>query len=200
MGYLCRGYEVWLYLECAPSTILWSVLYIFIGRRPFWVGCSLYFYWWLFNSYLWFWRAWEKRWAQGLSTLPSWPLQLLYSGFIFIFFMATPVAYGSSWARDWIWTTAAIYTAAVATSDPLTHCTGWEIIPSPLQRPKLLHRFLTHCAASIPNPLELLLWFLERCLLFSLCSTYTLKKKERRWRRLAWPLCKDDEQIHEEFH
>ena len=32
--------------------------------------------------------------------------------------MATPMAYGSSQARDWIQDTAATYTAAVATLDP----------------------------------------------------------------------------------
>ena len=31
--------------------------------------------------------------------------------------MATPAAYESSWARDWIW-------AAASMPDPLTHCTG----------------------------------------------------------------------------
>ena len=36
--------------------------------------------------------------------------------------MAKPVAYGSSWARDWIWAMDATYTTAVTTEDPLTHC------------------------------------------------------------------------------
>ena len=38
--------------------------------------------------------------------------------------MVTPMAYGSSWARDWIWAAAVTYTAAVATMDPLTHWAG----------------------------------------------------------------------------
>ena len=42
-------------------------------------------------------------------------------------------------ARDWIWATAATYTGAAATPDPLTHCTGWDgIEPAPLKWPELL--------------------------------------------------------------
>ena len=46
---------------------------------------------------------------------------------LFYFLMATPLAYGSSWARDQIRVTA------VATLDPLTHGTGPGIKPMPLQ-------------------------------------------------------------------
>ena len=41
----------------------------------------------------------------------------------FIFLMATPMALGSSWTRNWIWAAAATYAAAVAMQDPSTHCT-----------------------------------------------------------------------------
>ena len=44
---------------------------------------------------------------------------------LFYFLMATPSAYGSSWAGDLIQATAATYIrAATATLDPLTHCLG----------------------------------------------------------------------------
>ena len=52
---------------------------------------------------------------------------------ISFFLMATPVAHGRSWARDWIWATAVTYTTASAMIDPLTHYTGpWIELP-PLQ-------------------------------------------------------------------
>ena len=38
--------------------------------------------------------------------------------------MAIPTAYGGSQARDWIRATVVAYAAALATLDPLTHCTG----------------------------------------------------------------------------
>jgi len=47
--------------------------------------------------------------------------------FFFFFFTATPVAYGSCWARYWIWATAWTYTEAVATLDSWTHCTRRRI-------------------------------------------------------------------------
>ena len=37
-------------------------------------------------------------------------------------FLATPVAHGSSQAKDWIWAAALTYTAAAAGPDLLTHC------------------------------------------------------------------------------
>ena len=54
--------------------------------------------------------------------------------------MATPAAYGSSWARDWMWATAATY--AVAVLNPLTHCTGLGIKPTSLQWPQSLYWIL----------------------------------------------------------
>ena len=42
--------------------------------------------------------------------------------------MATPIAHGSSWAKDWMWATAA------ATPDPLTQCAGPGTEPKPLQQ------------------------------------------------------------------
>ena len=56
----------------------------------------------------------------------------------FIFLITIPTAYGNSWARDWIWTAALIYAIAVATSDPLTYCTGLGIEPKLPQQLKPL--------------------------------------------------------------
>ena len=53
--------------------------------------------------------------------------------FLFFFFMATSSAYGSSWARDWIWATA------VATPHRLTCCAG--IRPTPPQWLELLQSY-----------------------------------------------------------
>ena len=55
------------------------------------------------------------------------------------FFMATPMAYGSSLARDWIQAASVTYATAVAIPVPLTHCTGLRIKPVPLQWPEPLH-------------------------------------------------------------
>ena len=52
--------------------------------------------------------------------------------------MATPTAYGSSWAKDQIWATAATYATAMATQDPLTHCARLGIEPVPPQWPEPL--------------------------------------------------------------
>ena len=54
------------------------------------------------------------------------------------FFLATPTACGSSWARDWIQAAAAIRATVGTTPDPLTHCAGLGIKPAPLQWPQLL--------------------------------------------------------------
>ena len=48
-------------------------------------------------------------------------------------FMAAPMAYGTSQARDQIWATTETYTAAVAIPDPLTHCTPSGLEPAPLK-------------------------------------------------------------------
>ena len=58
--------------------------------------------------------------------------------FTYFTFMATPVAYGSSSARDWIWVTAATYTAAAAMLDPLTQWTMLGVKPMPPQWLELL--------------------------------------------------------------
>ena len=50
----------------------------------------------------------------------------------FFLFMAAPMAYGSSRARD------GIRAPAVTTLDPLTHCAGPTIELAPLQEPELL--------------------------------------------------------------
>ena len=47
--------------------------------------------------------------------------------------MAALMAYGSSWARDWIQTSVVTYASAVVMPDPLTHFTGPEMEPLPLQ-------------------------------------------------------------------
>ena len=52
--------------------------------------------------------------------------------------MATPPAYGNSWARDCIPVAGATYVAALVTQDPLTHCTELGIEPMPLQQLELL--------------------------------------------------------------
>ena len=49
--------------------------------------------------------------------------------------MATPMAYGSSWARDQI---RGAPHSPVATPDPLVHCTWLGIKPAPPQPPELL--------------------------------------------------------------
>ena len=58
--------------------------------------------------------------------------------FLFVCFMATPVAYGSSQARDCIPATAETYAVAVATLDPLTHGAWPGMEPVPPQRHELL--------------------------------------------------------------
>ena len=53
---------------------------------------------------------------------------------LFIYFMAIPAAYGSSWARDWIWATDVNYTDAMSMPDPLAHCTNLGIKPATPQQ------------------------------------------------------------------
>ena len=62
----------------------------------------------------------------------------LFCCFVSYIFMATLPAHGCSWARDWIESTAATYTTAVATPDLLTQCAGPRIKFVPPQRPKQL--------------------------------------------------------------
>ena len=50
----------------------------------------------------------------------------------YIFFMASPAAYGVSQATNGICAAAAMYTSAVATSDPLTYHSRPGIEPTPL--------------------------------------------------------------------
>ena len=68
-----------------------------------------------------------------------------WASFLFSFLMATPTAYGSSPARDWIQGTTVTHTSAVAMPDLLTHCAGLEIGPGPPSKP-------SHCR-QILNPL-----------------------------------------------
>ena len=48
--------------------------------------------------------------------------------------MDTPVTYGNSQARSWIWAAATTHAENVAMPDPLTYCAGLGIEPVPLQR------------------------------------------------------------------
>ena len=66
------------------------------------------------------------------TTIP--PKHFSYIFFFFIF-MAIPTAYGSSWARDWIWAPADTWTTAAAMLDSLTYYTGLGIEPMALQQP-----------------------------------------------------------------
>ena len=82
-------------------------------------------------------NAWVKKViARKLKKHSMVTTQLLLRGkinsFFFFSFMAAPMACGSSQARDQIQATAAIYTTARATLDPLTHCAGLGIEPMPL--------------------------------------------------------------------
>ena len=58
--------------------------------------------------------------------------------------MAVLAAYGSSWARD------LIYAAAVATLDPLTHCTklGIELVPPKQPKPLQILNLLCYSGNS----------------------------------------------------
>lgn len=59
--------------------------------------------------------------------------------FFFFHFIATPVAYGRSWARDRILASAATcadLAIAGAMPDPLIHCAGLGIEPAPPQPPE----------------------------------------------------------------
>ena len=78
--------------------------------------------------------------GRGVLSFQSAPLSCPLFFFFFFNFMATPTAYGSSWARDWIWATA------LAAPDPLAYCTVLGIEPAPLKHPDLPQsRFLTLC-------------------------------------------------------
>ena len=57
---------------------------------------------------------------------------------LFVYLVAAPRAYRSSWARDWIWAPVVIYSTAVATPDPLIHHAGPGIEPAPPQQPEML--------------------------------------------------------------
>ena len=60
-----------------------------------------------------------------------------------VFVMATPMAYGSSHARDQIQATAVSYSTATAMLDPLAHCVS---NPQLCRNPITTLGFLTHCA------------------------------------------------------
>ena len=60
-----------------------------------------------------------QRCFLGSESRPRIPLM---TACVSSFFVATPTAYGSLQARDRIQATAATYTTATATLDPLTHC------------------------------------------------------------------------------
>ena len=66
--------------------------------------------------------------------------------FLFLFFTDAPMAYRSSWARDWIWATPGTYTAAAGTQDTLIHWVrlGNQTLISTVSQATGV-RFLTHC-------------------------------------------------------
>ena len=62
----------------------------------------------------------------ALSILDSSPLsECLWFLFLFLvcLFLAAPMAYGSSWARDWFWAVAVNYATLAANATSLNHCT-----------------------------------------------------------------------------
>ena len=65
-----------------------------------------------------------------------WILILSFPFFVLFCFVlkVSPVAYGGSSARDWIWATAETYAAAVAMLDTLTHWSGLGIKHTPPQK------------------------------------------------------------------
>ena len=66
--------------------------------------------------------------------------------------MATPIAYGNSWARDWIQAKAANYAAAAAMLDLLTTVQARNQTHASLATQATAVRFLTHCTiAGIPT-------------------------------------------------
>lgn len=90
--------------------------------------------------------------------------------------MATPEAYRSTWARDWIPPTSANYTTAVAILAPLT-CNiglGNRICSSAATWASAVW-FLTHCI-TVGNPYFHFLK-IEGCLLFYPRPTYFLKRR-----------------------
>ena len=76
-------------------------------------------------------HSWQREQGPPASAvLPNGKCSLFVIVLLFFFFsMATPAAYESSRARDWIWSATATYTAAVPTSDLLTHCARTKIEP-----------------------------------------------------------------------
>lgn len=58
--------------------------------------------------------------------------------------MAAPIAYGNSWARDGLQTTAVTYTADVAALDPEPTALAWGSNPRLCSDPSCCW-FLTHC-------------------------------------------------------
>ena len=102
-----------------------------------------------------------------------------------IFFMATPLACGSSQARDWIWAAAVSYTAAVAMPDTLTHCAKLGTAHTPLQQASSYSRILNPLCDS-ENSWALVLSQLVVLKInsnisklgdYSLCKTYSLLYK-----------------------
>lgn len=73
-------------------------------------------------------------------------LSFLLPAIILLFFMVVPITYGSAWARDWIQASAATYTTAPATLDPLTNCTRWGSNLHLLSNLSHCSWFLTDCS------------------------------------------------------
>ena len=124
------------------------------------------------------------------SLLPSWQQNLfvlcndgfasllhLLLCFGFYFFRAAAMAYGSSWARAWIWATALTSATAAAALDPLTYCARLGIEPVPPQWPKPLQ---LDSEPTVPQR-KLLFCFLDSTYKWNhavfafLCLTYFIK-------------------------
>ena len=70
--------------------------------------------------------AWEPPYAAGAALEKTKRLRKKKFRnkrvWVFVCFLATPMAHGSSWVRDWIPATVATYTIAVEDAGSLTHC------------------------------------------------------------------------------
>ena len=64
----------------------------------------------------------------------------LLNAYSCLFVLWPSLAYGSSWARDWILAEASTYTTAIATQNPLTHCSHTSTVTW-----AIAIRFSTHC-------------------------------------------------------
>lgn len=87
----------------------------------------------------------------GHSSITCFLLKAPWGQIIIIFkkFMTIPVAFGSSWPRDWIRVAAVTYAAAVPVWDPLTHCGAREGVQASATTWAAAAGFLTHSGNSL---------------------------------------------------